>query len=219
MDKLTIIARLAAPIVFGGGYLTLDALLAALIFERNGDGDVDSAHAAVPLARAAGLFHASAAILEPNDSRPVSFVANLRAAHSLDPDLLLRNRKGAVHRKIGLTRRQDFGAVMNACRAFDAPEAVWYAEGDGEAVESLLAGAGARFIGKRRASGFGEVSRWSVEPGDLDGVIGPFGDPLRPVPVGMFTGDASALKVDAAWRPAYWHPENRAICHAPEAIG
>jgi hypothetical protein len=34
----------------------------------------------------------------------------------------------------------------------------------------------------------------------------------------MFVGDRSSLKVDAAWRPAYWNPENRAVCHAPELI-
>ena len=206
-------ARLAAPIVFAGGYLTLDALLAAVLFERSGD--VDAAHEAVPLARSGGLFHASAAILEPWDSRPVSFVANLRADHSLDPDLLKRER-GKVHRKIGRSRRQDFGAVMNRYAAVAAPEAVWYAEGDAEAAKRLLEGVG--FIGKRRASGFGEVSRWLFEESDSDGIAGPFGEPLRPVPEEMFSGDTSALKVEAAWRPAYWSPENRAICYAPEPV-
>lgn len=206
-------ARLAAPIVFAGGYLTLDALLAAVLFERSGD--VDAAHEAVPLARSGGLFHASAAILEPWDSRPVSFVANLRADHSLDPDLLKRER-GKVHRKIGRKARRDFGAVMNRYAAVAAPEAVWYAEGDAEAAERLLQGVG--FIGKRRASGFGEVSRWSFAESDSDGIAGPFGEPLRPVPAEMFAGDTDALKVEAAWRPAYWSPENRAICYAPEPV-
>ena len=214
MERLTITAHLTSPVVFGGGYLTLDALLAALIFERTGD--VDVAHGTVPLANTNGLFHGSAAIFEPFDSRRVSFVANLRAAHTLDPDLLLKNKGGKVHRKIGPKRRENFGAVMNDYAAFDAPKIVWYAEGDGEAVERLLDGA--PFIGKRRGSGFGEVRRWAVEGGDLDGVVGPFGEPLRPVPVEMFAGDRSALKVEAAWRPAYWHPENRAVCHAPEAV-
>ena len=214
MEKLTITAHLAAPVVFGGGYLTLDALLAALIFERTGD--VDVAHGTVPLANTNGLFHGSAAIFEPVDSRRVSFVANLRAAHALDPDLLPKNKDGKVHRKIGPKRRQDFGAVMNGYTAFDAAGIVWYAEGDGAAVARLLDGA--PFIGKRRGSGFGEVRRWTVEGGDWDGVVGPFGAPLRPVPVEMFAGDRSALKVEAAWRPAYWHPGNRALCHAPEAV-
>lgn len=40
MDKLTISARLKAPVILGGGYLTLDALLASLIFEGCGDIDI-----------------------------------------------------------------------------------------------------------------------------------------------------------------------------------
>lgn len=214
MDRFRVTARLAAPIVFAGGYLTLDALLAAVLFERAGD--VDAAHESVPLARSGGLFHASAAILEPWDSRPISFVANLRAAHALDPDLLLKNKRGKVHRKIDRQRRKSFGAVKNSYAAVAAPEVAWFAEGDAEAVERLLQGV--RFIGKRRASGFGEVSGWSFEEDDSDGVTGPFGEPLRPIPAEMFAGDTSALKVEAAWRPAYWSPENRAICYAPEPV-
>ena len=214
MEKLAITAKLKAPIILGGGYLTLDALLAALIFETTGD--IDVAHRSVPLASTDGLFHASAALLEPFSSTGVSFVANLRAMHALDPDLLLKDKRGKVHRRIGLTRRREFGAVMNSYKAFVAPEITWYAEGDGDAVERLLSGVA--FIGKRRGSGFGEVSGWSVMPGDLDGIVGPFDDPLRPVPVDMFNGDPNSLKIDAAWRPAYWHPENRAICYAPELI-
>jgi hypothetical protein len=214
MDKLTITARLKVPVILGGGYLTLDALLASLIFE--GCGDIEVAHNTIPLACSDGLFHASAALLEPYGSKSVSFVANMRATHSLDPDLLMKNNQGGVHRKLGLTRRQQFGAVMNSYTAFDAPEITWYGEGDGAAIERFVSDV--NFIGKRRGSGFGEISSWSVEPDDLDGVVGPFGEPLRPVPVEMFEGEKDALRVDAAWRPAYWHPENRAVCYAPELI-
>ncbi|MEX2616164.1 MAG: hypothetical protein WD767_08720 [Alphaproteobacteria bacterium] len=214
MEKLKITARLKAPIVLGGGYLTFDALLASLIFEATGD--IEIAHGTIPVACTKGLFHASAALLEPLESRKVSFVANLRATHTLDPDLLLKNKTGGVHKKIGLTRRRDFGAVMNSYQAFDAPEITWYAQGDGAAIERLLSGV--HFIGKRRGSGFGEVAGWDVAQDDLDGVVGPFGDPMRPAPVDLFKGNKDALRVDAAWRPAYWHPDNRAICYAPEFI-
>jgi hypothetical protein len=130
MERLAITARLKVPIILGGGYLTLDALLASLNFEQSGD--IEIAHNTIPLASTDGLFHASAALLEPFGSTNISFVANLRATHALDPELLLKNKYGKVHRKIGLTRRQDFGAVMNSYKSFDAPEITWYAEGDGE---------------------------------------------------------------------------------------
>ena len=176
MERLEVTAKLRTPLIPGGGYLTFDALLGALLFERCGE--VEAAHRAIPLADTDGLFHASAAIFDPGASRRVSFVANLRADHALDPDLLPKKKSGELYRKIGRKRRRDFGAVMNAYRAFDTPQVTWYAEGCGEAVERLLKEA--RFIGKRRASGFGEVLRWSVEPGGYDGVIGPFGGPPAP---------------------------------------
>jgi len=111
MDKLTVTARLKAPIILGGGYLTLDGLLANLIFEKTGD--IATAHNTVPLTCTDGLFHGSAALLEPFGSSVVSFVANMRAVHALDPDLILKNKHGNIHKQIGLTRRRDFGAVMN----------------------------------------------------------------------------------------------------------
>ena len=212
MERFTVIAELRSPLVLGGdGYFTLDGLLAGLLFERLRD--VEAAHGALPLASTGGLFHASAAMIEPYETRPVSFVANLRAQHDLDPGLLLKNKHGRVHRRIGMTRRQDFGAVMNSYRAFGANEICWYAEGDAAAVNALVKNT--PFIGKRRAGGFGEVSRWTVEPDELDGVTGPFGEPMRPVPVDLFRGDTGAPKAEAAWRPAYWHPANRAVCYVP----
>jgi hypothetical protein len=128
MEKLIITAQLKVPIILGGGYLTFDALLASLIFERTGD--IEVSHTTVPLVCTDGLFHASAALFEHFGSTSVAFVANLRATHALDPDLILKNKHGDIHKQIGLTRRRDFGAVMNSYTSFDAPEFTWYAEGD-----------------------------------------------------------------------------------------
>lgn len=47
MDRIKVTAHLLAPVVTGGGYMTLDGLLAALLFDRLQD--VDAAHAAVPI--------------------------------------------------------------------------------------------------------------------------------------------------------------------------
>ena len=47
MDKLKITFKLVSPIITNGGYMTLDALLAALIFEKTGD--LDKAHSEIPL--------------------------------------------------------------------------------------------------------------------------------------------------------------------------
>lgn len=216
VEPIVITAQLKTPLVLTGGYMTFDAILAAILFDQLQD--VDSAHAAVPVKNTAGLFHASAAVIEPMDTGRVSFVANLRADHALSPDLIARGRTGArLHTALGRARRREFGAVMNNYQTITAASVTWYAEADAEAVRALLANV--HFIGKRRASGFGEVAEWQIEPGDSDGITGPFGEPLRPVPAAMFKGDTSHPLIDAAWRPAYWHPAHRAACYAPPGLG
>ena len=214
MQSFLLTVRLNTPVVLGDGFFTLDALLAALLFEECGD--VETAHAQVPLRRTGDLFHGSAAFLDRVDRQDVSFVANLRAAHSLDPELILKNRRGGTHRKIDATRRQGFGAVMNSYKAYFSAGITWYGEGDTAEIERLMKRL--TFIGKRRASGFGEVARFELQTGDCDGLTGPFGEPLRPIPVELSPCPPDTLTAEAAWRPPYWHPETRAICHVPVPI-
>ena len=207
MDKIKVTAHLDAPIVTGGGYMTLDGLLAALLFDDLQD--VEAAHAAIPIRSTQGLYHASAAVMEPIARGRVAFIASLRPTHSIDTDLILKNKRGQLHRKFDTSLTN----VMNGYALITAPTVTWYAEADAEAVRQLLTPV--EFIGKRRASGFGRVTRWLVEPDELDGVEGHFGEPLRPVPTDLFRGDKTLPVVDAAWRPAYWRVEHRAACYAP----
>ena len=206
MDRIKVSAQLLAPVVTGGGYMTLDALLAALLFDELQD--VEAAHAAIPIRRTDGLHHASAALMEASRER-IAFIAALRPGHSIDPELILKNKHGQLHRKFDTSLTN----VMNSYTLLTAPTVTWYAEGDAEQIMRLLSPV--QFIGKRRASGFGRVSNWLIEPDDYDGIEGPFGEPLRPVPVSMFKGDTAHPVVDAAWRPAYWNPNHRTACFAP----
>jgi hypothetical protein len=206
MDRLRVTATLLAPLVTGGGYLTLDGLLAALLFDELQD--VEAAHSSIPIKQTDGLYHASAGILEAARER-ITFIAALRPDHSIDPDLILKNKHGQLHRKFDTSLTN----VLNTYTQLTAPTVTWYAEGDAERIQRLLTPV--QFIGKRRASGFGRVSHWHIEADDLDGIEGPFGEPLRPVPVDMFKGDTTHPIVDAAWRPAYWNPLHRTACYAP----
>jgi hypothetical protein len=211
MDKFVATLTLTSPLVTGGGYLTLDAILAAVLFDSGLS--VEEAHEQIPLNNTNGLWHGSAAVLEPLETGRLAFVANLRAHHDLGPDLIAKNARGEVHGKISLLRRRQYGAVMNGYQYLVTDRISWYGEGDASRVEALLGTV--RFIGKRRASGFGEVTSMELSPTDIDGVVGPNAEPLRPVPIELFKGDRSAVRGDAAWRPAYWRPENRAICFLP----
>lgn len=211
MDRFQLTLRLATPLVTGGGYMTLDALLAAILFDQGLT--VEQAHNQIPLRNTDGLWHGSAAIYESVEVGRQAFVANLRANHDLDPSLLARNKKGAIHTKISLKRQREFGAVMNGYRYVTTSSVAWYGEGNVKGVRRLIETVS--FIGKRRANGFGEIQSFEIEESDSDGVVGLTGEPLRPVPIEMFSGDDSSIRADVAWRPAYWHPENRAFCFVP----
>tara|TARA_B110000091_G_C13725734_1_gene436755 strand:+ start:323 stop:973 length:651 start_codon:yes stop_codon:yes gene_type:complete len=213
MEKLKITAQMKMPFVTGGGYMTFDALLAGILFDQLQD--VEVAHSAVPIKCTDGLFHASAAFYESIDQSRIAFIANLRAEHSLHFDQIKKIRSGdRLHKKLGRKRRDNFGAVRNSYDSHFAEQVDWYVEGDADAIRQLVEPV--LFIGKRRASGFGEVSRWDIQRSDLDGLVGLLDEPLRPIPVEMFKGDPDSLKVEAAWRPAYWNLNHRAICFAPD---
>ncbi len=135
MDKLVITASLRTPVVSGGGYWTLDALLAGVLSDQCQD--VEQAHSSVPILSKHGLFYASAAIMEATDHGRISFVANLRADHSLNPNLIAKSKDGKrLHTKVGRTRRRDFGAVLNHYYSLmTAPEVTWFAEGEGDVIQ------------------------------------------------------------------------------------
>jgi len=54
MERFQLTAHLQTPIIIGGGYLTLDALLGSILFEQLQD--VEEAHAQIPLVCADGWY-------------------------------------------------------------------------------------------------------------------------------------------------------------------
>lgn len=211
MDKFTIRATLVTPAIIST--LTLDGLLGAILFEELQD--IDKSHAAIPIRCRDGLYHASVAqFIAPIESGKHGFIAGLRATHDLDLDLIKQGKDGGPHRHIGLTRRSDFGNVLNGYKTIVAKGIEWHAEGDAEEVLELLQDV--EFIGKKRTAGFGQVRGWELVESELDGVAGKDGQPLRPVPLTMWNGDKNAIRADAAWKPAYWLPQHRAICAVPK---
>lgn len=210
-DRFRITAALRTPVILTS-YATLDGLLAAILFERLGD--VEAAHAAVPLVSSDGLFHASAArLVNATGTVPVGCIAGLRTDHDLPLDIIAKNKAGdGPHKAAGPKRRREFGNVANNYVAWVASAVEWTAEGDGDAVFELLDDVTA--IGKRRGAGWGEVLGWEIELTDDDGVVGAAGSVLRPVPVERLRG-APAVIADAAWRPAYWVLSNRTTCYVP----
>ena len=143
-----------------------------------------------------------------------TLIAGLRATHDLDLELVKQGKGGKPHRRMGLTRRSDFGNIMNSYQTIVAEAMQWHAEGDPEHVLELLQEV--EFIGKKRTAAFGQVREWQLMESELDGIADVTGQPLRPVPLTLWQGDSNAVRADAAWRPAYWMARNRAICAVPK---
>ena len=213
-EKLRITAELKTPMIMRG-FLTFDALMGALLFEKYED--VEKAHAEIPIRCEEGLFHASAAQVGDFERGSVSFIASLRADHDINPDHLLKNRAGTgMHRRMKRTKREAYGNVKNDYRTIASQTVFWDVEGDSAKIGELLNNA--MFIGKKRTAGYGEIAKWHFDEGLNDGLLSSDKTPLRPIPVHLYQGDKTLPIVDAAWKPAYWNPENRAACYAPEAI-
>lgn len=214
MERFTITVDLRTPAIIS--MLTLDGLLGAILFDDLQD--VDKAHKAIPLRCSDGLYHASVAqTVGVCEAGKYTLIAGLRATHDLDVSQIKQAKDGNPHRAIGLTRRSDFGNVLNSHGTIMANSLQWHAEGDADRVLELLEEV--QFIGKKRTAGFGQVQGWRLTESVLDGISDASGMPLRPVPLTMWHGDANAVHADVAWRPAYWIPQHRAICAVPSEVG
>lgn len=205
MQAFVLRAYLRTPLI-QMGYTTLDALLMATLET----GDVSHL-----LRCETGLYYASAGFPVEGIAGPnAAFIASMRPEHTPEwLDVIAPNTmKGDV--QIGLARQREGGNVLNSYPTTTASAVEWYATGDMSAVLEVVAPI--MFIGKRRASGYGEVVRWEAEPGVLDGIVGHLGEPLRPIPVERWTEGGDWVPVEAAWKPPYWEVRNRTKCYVPE---
>lgn len=209
-QRFVVRAELRSPML--GNPVTLDALLAALIFERTGS--VSAAHENIPLSCHEGLWHASSAFFEDGTPLKVTFTASLRAGHDLEPSLIATSPRTGQLPRLSEKRTREFGNVQNDVRGVAATAVWWFAEGDTEAVRELLEGL--RFVGKKNAHGYGEIAILQIEQQEgTDGILGPQSMPLRPVPADLFRGNGAAVQAEAAWRPPYWRVESRTRCFVP----
>lgn len=217
MERFKLLARLITPTI-RRGYLTLDALLMSQL-ER---GDVsDLLHCED------GLYFASAGFAPSVGLKQrASFVASLRPERTTEwldvikpntttPGLPSVGGSKLNDVKVGLARQREGGNILNRYEATVAPLIEWYGIGDPQAILDVVSNI--PFIGKKRTSGYGEVIEWSVEQGELDGICGHFGEPLRPIPTERWVHGGDWIPVEAAWKAPYWEIRNRTKCYVPEA--
>ena len=81
--------------------------------------------------------------------------ANLRAKHDMDPDHIKKSKDGSkLHRALRLTRRREFGAVLNSLEdIFRFDQVMLWA-----IMKKSKAFIWRILIGKKRTAGFGEVT-------------------------------------------------------------
>ena len=204
MNNLLIEASLKSPVILQG-HLTFDSFLMALSYEAGSEGETG-------LEVTDGLYHASSAIIEPFARTGVGWAANVRWPH-WPVELMPVNSRGTPQ-ALSSKRKRDFGSVLSGYTALSTQSVQWNVRGDRDFIIDLIEDV--KSIGKKRGQGYGHVSGWSVEEVEQDhSIVGPNGEPMRPVPFDMFTGDSSEPITEAAWKPEYWNPRNRAACYAP----
>lgn len=218
MEQFILRAQLRSPII-RRGFVTLDALLMSLLEQ----GDVSDL-----LKCEDGLYFASAGFAPTTGLKQnAAFVASLRPERTpewlevIKPNtsthgLPLTDGVRLNDVKIGLTRQREGGNILNSYEAVATPSVEWYGIGDLQRILSVVENV--PFIGKRRTSGYGEVLDWTIEPGQLDGICGHFGEPLRPIPTSRWTHGGDWIPVEAAWKAPYWDVRNRTKCYVPEAL-
>jgi hypothetical protein len=227
-ENFAVHGTLDTPIIFGSrAFLTLDALLAALIFERTGDAEV--AMRSVPLAETDGIRHGSAAFLmgevRPAPSGAAVFRGGLQPREASEPGFLWPSRKikdrrqyTAISQKSGVYRN-----TLDAYEAFEAERIVWFGRGDLEAVSELLGEL--THVGRKVRQGYGRLVTGSVriESREEDRSIAwPLNEravPMRPVDIDTWQAigfDTEGLRIEAATdRVPYFDARGQRLCVLP----
>lgn len=207
MKPFVLRAHLRSPII-RRGFVTLDALLMATL-ER---GDVSDL-----LRCEQDLYFASSGFaVDAVASQRASFVASMRPEHSPHWLEVLQHNTKDGDLRIGLSRQREAGNIINGYQATVARAIEWYATGHADAVLDVMQSV--RFIGKKRSAGYGEVTRWETEDGELDGLVGFASEPLRPIPTARWTEGGDWIPVEAAWKAPYWDVRNRDRCFVPAGV-
>lgn len=198
--------------VIVGQRLTLDGILAALIFARTKN--VETAHNAIPLRNVQGVWAGSAALIEgPAPIRSVAVIQSLRAKLDVSPDMIAAGKRGYPRIE---TARGNYRNQMTSYIAHDA-DAVWFTgRGDIDKVKALLMDIPA--IGAKRNIGYGKVVQVDlVQTGaDNSGIAFSDGSPARPVPAdawASWNGIDCEMAMEACC-PPYWGGV-RVLCAIP----
>jgi hypothetical protein len=233
-QNFAVSAALDTPLILNPrAFLTLDALIGALIFERTQDAAL--AMRAVPLAETNGIRHGSAAFLK-GDVRSAPrgtavFRSGLAPREASEPRFVWPSRKfkgrreyTAINPKAGAYRN-----TLDAYEALEAEQIVWFGRGDIAAVRDFLSEL--THIGRKARQGYGKLVPGSlrIEPYEADRSIAwpledraarpPVAVPMRPVDIDTWQAvgfGTEGLRLEsAADRMPYFEARTQRLCVLP----
>jgi CRISPR type IV-associated protein Csf3 len=96
-----------------------------------------------------------------------------------------------------------------------ASSVTWYCVGDPQGIKDVLGSCSG--IGKKRAHGHGQVTKWEVTEVEYDWhLCGPNKQLMRPIPASALPQGIESFSIRSwGWRPPAWLPSNRHRCAMP----
>ncbi|MGC8519778.1 MAG: hypothetical protein ACP5P4_14845 [Steroidobacteraceae bacterium] len=165
-------AELATPLILSvETFLTLDSLLAGVIFESTGS--IERALADIPLERTYTVWHGSAVFLEScaiRSMEPFKRGLGMRdiGNGALERLALRRIERGRRRGQLSTidTVRGPHQTTLSSYLSYLTPRVYWFGCGDIDRVQDLVNGLPA--IGKKRRQGYGQVAHIEIEPVETD---------------------------------------------------
>lgn len=192
-QSFRVVAHMKTPAIIRGD-LPLESLLAFCVHEATGK-IRDEALAEVPLAKLqtpeGPVWLCSSAHFDAFARMDEHTVVRARHFTEIGPEFYDPNPRARIDGYAIAQENGPFKRLMNPYPVTTTSVLVWYAHGDMLACQDLLSSL--KWVGKRRGSGFGEISQIVVEPWDGDPLVDENGMVRRPVAVAKLEHLAGAL--------------------------
>ncbi len=208
MKNLRIEAVLQSPIVLYDP-LFLDSILTLAVHIREGRFESpmnyeDIVYVDIPLAKERDVWCASAGMFVSRESKDVW---HKKFASEYEEMIDFGGNKEAI-----VTSNGPYRAYAMPLMVSSAPKVVWFARGKKEEIEKLLSNIPA--LGKKRAIGYGNISKWEVAEIENERSITMPGGVARHLPVeyGVYPNN----KRNVSYKPPYWDRRYFAECYLPK---
>lgn len=210
MDNFVVRVTLSSSVI-ATGRLTLDSILAALIYRDTGD--IEKAHRDIPLANTDGVWHGSQAFFNFAPIKSISMKRSLLPGEIEEGKFYFESKTKYpyfINQKNLDDRQANWRAEVDSYQVIEATEAVWFGRGKTEQVKQLLTNL--HYIGKKGNQGFGQVNNVDILESDDDYSLVYNGQPARPIPTDVWNRleqrtDHSLIRLEA-FKPPYFEAEN-----------